>query len=133
MTTNDFPPQLVLQQLIQSSQITQCIYVAAKLGIADLLKDGPRSSEELAQVTGTHAPSLYRVLRLLTATGLLTEGEAHSFALTPLGTYLQTSVPGSLRNMALGYGEKPFWPVCGALLHSAETGEPSIQHVFGCV
>ena len=113
MTTNDFPPQLVLQQLIQGFQVTQCIYIAAKLGIADLLKDGSRTSEELAQVTGTHAPSLYRVLRLLTVVELLTEGEAHSFALTSLGTYLQTGVPGSLRNMALAYGEKPFWPVWG--------------------
>jgi hypothetical protein len=38
MTTNDFPPQLVLQQLIQGFEVTQCIYVAAKLGIADLLQ-----------------------------------------------------------------------------------------------
>jgi hypothetical protein len=131
MTTNDFPPQLFLQQLIQSFQVTQCIYVAAKLGIADLLKDGPRRSEELAKATGTHAPSLYRVLRLLTAVDLFTEGEAHSFALTPLGAYLQTGVPGSMRTMALAYGEKPFWPVWGALLHSVETGEPSFQHAFG--
>jgi hypothetical protein len=80
---------------------------------------------------GMHAPSLYRVLRLLTAVDLLTEGEAHSFALTPLGTYLQSGVPGSLRTMALAYGEKPFWPVWGALLYSVETGEPSFQHVFG--
>jgi hypothetical protein len=61
----------------------------------------------------------------------LTEQEAHSFALTPLGTHLQTGVPGSLRNMALAYGEKPFWPVWGALLHGVQTGEPSIQQVFG--
>ncbi|GAC1591762.1 MAG: methyltransferase [Ktedonobacteraceae bacterium] len=131
MTTHDFPPRLVLLQLIQGFQVSQCIYVAAKLGIADLLKDSPRTSEELAQVTGTHAPSLYRVLRLLTAVDLVTEGEAHSFALTPLGIYLQSGVPGSLRHMALAYGEKPFWPVWGALLHSMETGEPSFQHVFG--
>ena len=108
MTANDFPPQLVLQQLIQGYQVTQCIYVATKLGIADLLKDGPRSSEDLAQATGTHAPSLYRVLRLLTAVDLLTEGETHSFALTPLGTYPQTGVPGSMRNTALFYCDKPF-------------------------
>jgi len=131
MTTNDFPPQLVLQQLIQGFQVTQCIYVAARLGIADLLKDGPRTSEDLAQATGTHAPSLYRVLRLLTATGLLTEQEAHSFALTPLGTYLQSGVPGSMRETVLCYSEKPPWHVWGALLHSVETGEPSFQHVFG--
>jgi hypothetical protein len=131
MTTNDSPPQLVLQQLIQGFQVTQCIYVAAKLGIADLLNDGPRSSEDLAQATGTHAPSLYRVLRLLTAVDLLTEGEAHSFELTPIGTYLQTGVPGSMRNTVLCYSAKPFWHVWGALLHSVETGEASFQHVIG--
>lgn len=95
-TTNNYPPQLALQELIQGFQVTQCIYVAAKLGIADLLKDGPRSSEDLAQATDTHATSLYRVLRLLTAVGLLTEGGSHSFALTPLGAYLQTGIPGSM-------------------------------------
>src|SRR5260370_10443823 len=131
MTTNDFPPPLVLQQLIQSFQVPQCSHVRVKLGIADLLKDGTRSSEELAKAPGPHAPSLYRVLRLLTAVDLFTEGKAHSFALTPLGAYLQTGVPGSMRTMALAYGEKPFWPVWGALLQSVETGEPSFQHVFG--
>lgn len=113
MTTNDFPPRLVLLQLIQGFQVPQCIYVVAKLGMADLLKDGPRNSEELAKATRTHAPSLYRVLRLLTTVDLFTEGEAHSFALTQLGVYLQTGVPGSLRTMALAYGEKPFWLIWG--------------------
>ena len=131
MTTNDFPPQLMLQQMIQGFQVTQCIYVAAKLGIADLLKDGPRTSEELAQATDTHAPSLYRVLRLLSAVDLLIEREAHSFALTPLGAYLQTGIPGSMRDRVLLYCEKPFWHVWGDLLHSVETGEPSFEHVFG--
>lgn len=130
MTTNNYPPQLVLQQLIQGFQVTQCIYVAAKLGIADLLKDGPRTSEELAQATGTHAPSLYRVLRLLTSTDLLTEGETHHFALTPLGAYLQTGVPGSMHDTVLLYCDKPIWHVWGDLLHSVETGETSFQHVF---
>jgi O-methyltransferase domain/Dimerisation domain len=131
MTTNEFPPQLVLQQLIQGFQVTQSIYVAAKLGIADLLKDGPRRSEELAKATCTHASSLYRVLRLLTAADLLTEGEAHSFALTPLGTYLQTGVPGSMRDTVLFYCDTPFWQVWGDLLHSVETGETGYQHLFG--
>ena len=131
MTTNDFSPQLALQELIQGFQITQGIYVAARLGIADLLKDGPRSSEDLAQATATHAPSLYRVLRLLSAVGILTEGDAHSFALTPLGNYLQTGVAGSLRHTVLAYGDTAMWQVWGALLHSVETGEPSYEHVFG--
>ena len=131
MTTINIPPQLELQQLIQGFQVTQGIYVAAKLGIADLLKDGPRTSEELARVTGTHAPSLYRVLRLLTAVDLLTEGQHHSFALTPLGTYLRTGVPGSMRDTVLLYADQPVWQVWGNLLHSVQTGEPSFAHVFG--
>lgn len=131
MQTNDIPPQLALQELIQGYQVTKCIYVAAKLGIADLLKDGPRTSDELAQVTGTHAPSLYRVLRLLSAAQLLSEGEAHDFTLTPLGTYLQTGVPGSLRTTALHFGGEPTWQVWGALLHSVETGQSAYQQVFG--
>jgi O-methyltransferase domain/Dimerisation domain len=131
MTTNDFPPQLVLQQMIQGYQVTQCIYVAAKLGITDLLKDGPRTSEDLAQVTDSHAPSLYRVLRLLTAVDLLTEGEGHSFALTPLGAYLQTGVPWSSHDTVLFYCDSAFWQAWGDLLHSVETGETAFQHLFG--
>lgn len=130
MPTTDFPPQLVLQQLIQGFQVTQSIYVAAKLGIADLLKNGPRTSEELAQATGTPAPALYRVLRLLSAVDLLTEGPAHSFALTPLGAHLRTGVPGSMRDTVLFYCDKP-WQVWGDLLHSVETGETGYQHLFG--
>ncbi len=131
MNTNDYPPQLALQQLIQGFQVTQCIYVAAKLGIADLLKDGPCSSEELAQATDMHAPSLYRVLRLLTAVDLLTEGETHSFALTSLGTYLQTGIVGSMRDTVLFYCDTPFWQAWGDLLHSTETGVTGYQHLFG--
>jgi O-methyltransferase domain/Dimerisation domain len=131
MTINDVPPPLVLQQLIRGFQVTQCISIAAKLGIADLLKDGPMSSEELAQATATHAPSLYRVLRLLTAVDLFTEGEGHQFALTPLGASLQTDIPGSVRNMALFFGDTATWQIWGNLLHSVQTGEPAYQHVFG--
>jgi hypothetical protein len=117
--------------MIQGFQVTQCIYVAAKLGIADLLKDGPRTSEEMALATSTNAPSLYRVLRLLTAVDLLREEEGHSFALTPLGTYLQTGVPGSMHDTVLCYCDTPVWRAWGDLLYSAETGKTGYEHVLG--
>jgi O-methyltransferase domain/Dimerisation domain len=129
--TDDPPPQLVLQELIQGYQVTQCIYVAARLGIADLLSDGARRNEDLAQATGTHAPSLYRVLRLLTAVNVLIEVEPHSFALAPLGTYLRSGVPGSMRSTALLYGDAVFWHSWGDVLHSVETGEAAFDHTFG--
>jgi hypothetical protein len=131
MTTTKIPPQLELQRLIQGFQVTQCIHVAAKLGIADLLKDGPRTSEDLAQATGTDASSLYRVLRVLTAVHILTEGESHAFALTPLGAYLQTGVPGSMHDTVLCYCDTPVWRAWGDLLYSAETGKTGYEHVLG--
>jgi hypothetical protein len=55
--------------LIMGFRVSRTIFVAAKLGLADLLQDGPRTSEQLARTTGTHAPSLYRVLRALVSIG----------------------------------------------------------------
>jgi hypothetical protein len=58
--------------------------VAAELGIADLLKDSPRTIDNLAQATGAHPPSLYRLLRLLASEGVFIEQEQGQFALTPV-------------------------------------------------
>jgi hypothetical protein len=73
-------------RMIQGLHISRAVYVAAKLGISDLLADGPRSSADLAQVTRTHAPSLYRILRLLAALNVLREQPPRQFALTALGS-----------------------------------------------
>src|SRR2546429_607402 len=54
--------------------VTQSIYVAARLGIADLLKDGPKTSDELARATNTNGPVLYRVLRALAGLGIFANG-----------------------------------------------------------
>src|SRR6516164_6519562 len=88
-------------RMIQGLHISRAFYVAAGLGIADLLADGPRASAELAQLTKAHAPSLYRVLRLLAALNVLREQPPGQFALTPLGERLRTGVPGSLRYWAI--------------------------------
>jgi hypothetical protein len=88
-------------RMIQGLHISRAIYVAAKLGIADLLANGPRSSGDLAELTKAHAPSLHRVLRLLGALEVLREQPPGYFALTPLGERLRTDVPGSLRYWAM--------------------------------
>jgi methyltransferase family protein len=58
----DVPPQVTMLQIISGFWLSRAVYIAAKLGLADLVKEQPRSAEELAQATVTHAPSLYRVL-----------------------------------------------------------------------
>ncbi|GAA6620103.1 methyltransferase [Scytonema sp. NUACC26] len=123
-------PELLLQ-MSNGTFVTQTIYVAAKLGIADLLKDGAKSSDELAKLTDVDAQSLYRLLRALSSHGIFAEGENRQFQLTPLGECLQTDIPGSMRDFAIILGEPWFWQVCGSLLHSVKTGKNAFENVFG--
>jgi DNA-binding IclR family transcriptional regulator len=71
-------------QLMTGFWLSRAIYVATKLGIADLLKEEPKDSGELAKATGNHEPSLYRVLRALASAGIFAENALGRFALTPL-------------------------------------------------
>jgi ubiquinone/menaquinone biosynthesis C-methylase UbiE len=108
---------------------TQVIYVAAKLGIADLLEHGPKTSDELAISTGTHAPSLYRLLRALANLEVFEEDETGCFSLTPLGQCLVSSTPGSMRARAIIGGEE-FYSAWADLLNSIQTGDSAFDHVF---
>jgi hypothetical protein len=117
--------------MIGGYRLTQLLYVAAKRGIADLLYDGPQSSQALAQATQTHPRALYRVLRALASLGVLAEDQAQCFHLTPLADLLRTEVPGSLRDYAIFYGEERIWHAEGALLFSVQTGQAAFNHVHG--
>lgn len=124
------PPEMALLQLVTGYWVSQAIYVAARLGIADLLKDGAKSSEELAAATGTHAPTLYRLMRALVSVGLFTETDGGRFELTPVGAALQSSA-GSARSMTIHLLEKPSWQAWGELMHSVRTGETGFLHAHG--
>lgn len=124
-------PRNAMLHMIHGFMLSQAIYVAAKLGLADLLQDGARSSQELACSTCMHEPSLYRVLRALAAIGVFTETEAGLFGLTPLGETLRTDAADSLRSMAAFMGGQCNWQAWGDILHSIKTGEPAFEHVFG--
>ena len=87
MTSN---PWLNLLGLINGFQVTQAIHVASTLRIADHLKGGSRSAEELATITQSHAGALYRLLRALAAVGVFEEDENRRFTLTPMGDGLRT-------------------------------------------
>ena len=115
--------------LLNGYQDTALLYAAAKLGLADLLAKGPKTSEELAAMTGAHAPSLRRILRGLVVVGMCFE-EEERFGLTRLGQMLRTGVEGSLRDQALVCGDQ-YMVAWSALVHSAMTGETAFAHVFG--
>jgi hypothetical protein len=123
-------PQQAILQMTRGFEIAQCIFVAAQLGIADLLKDGPKSCEELVTATETDRDALYRLLRALVSMSILAENSSGSFQLTPLSACLLADAPGSLRNFILVRAEVDYacW---GQLLYSVRTGKSAFEHVFG--
>lgn len=127
----DVPPSAAMLQMISGFWISRAIYIAAKLGLADHLCDGHKTADDLAAATGTHAPSLYRVLRALASVGVFTEDEKRGFALTPLAETLRTDVPGSLRAFATVELGEEHYPAWGELLHSVKTGEIAFDRAFG--
>ena len=118
-------------QLISGFWISRCIYVAAKLGIADLLNNGPKSADELATATGADAPSLFRVLRALAAVGIVTQGKDNRFSSTSLLETLRSDTPGSLRAFAMTELGEEHYPAWGELLHSVRTGGIAFDQAFG--
>jgi hypothetical protein len=122
---------LELMRLINGYQISQVIHVAASFGIADLLKDGPRPSAEIAEATGPHARSMHRLLRALASAGVVEEQSDSRFSLTDIGECLRSDSPHSRVAWARQIGLSYAWQAWGELRHSLTTGEPAFEHLHG--
>jgi hypothetical protein len=131
LLSNDVSPAVALRHLSTGFWISKAIAVAAELGIADHLKDGPKTAEELAQAVGAHPGALYRLLRGIASVGVFAEGTQGHFTLTPLAALLLSDNPQSWRAAAIMNGEPWAWQPWGHLLHSVKTGGPAFEHVFG--
>jgi hypothetical protein len=125
------PPEAVMTQMAFGTLLTQGLYVAARLGVADLLAGGPRPVSELAEATATHERSLYRLLRSLAGAGVFTETGEQVFGLTPLAELLRSDVPGSMRNGIIFMGEHWHLQVWSNMMHSVRTGQPAWGHTHG--
>ena len=90
-----------LLDLIQSHRVTAVIYVAAKLGIAELLRDGPRSLDELARATGARHDALRRLLVTLSTIGICASVDPSRYSLTELGSALDGSAERSFKAWAI--------------------------------
>jgi hypothetical protein len=129
--TQTAPPHAQLVQMAHAHWVSQIVYVAAKLSLADHLANGPKSADEIAGETGTHAPSLYRLMRTLANLGILTEDVTRCFALTPLGEALKTGAPGSARATILTVASDWWVRGFGHLLYSVETGKSGFEKSLG--
>lgn len=117
-------------ELARGFQLSQCLFTATALGIPDLLKDGPKTCDELAQATQTHSPSLYRLLRVLVTIELVVELAPHQFAATPLASCLQADAPNSLKDFVLLRAEQ-YYLCWQDLTYSIKTGNSAFEKTFG--
>jgi len=130
-TVSTVPPPMQLFLLSEGVTIQAALTLAANLGIADLLAEGPKTSEALAIETSTHPPSLYRVLRLLSSFGVFSEIDPGLFAQTATSELLRTDTPASMRSWVRMTG-LPVWSETFAeALRSIKTGEPVLSQVVG--
>ncbi len=128
---NNVAPAQRLLEMIFAVANSQMIGVVARLGIADLLKDGPTSIEELAESTGTHVGALSQVMRALTSLGIFAETETGRFSCTPLAKPLQSESSNSYRSYAIAASSDYFLRMWSNILHSVNTGESAFEDVFG--
>jgi len=119
-----------LKDCLTKSWMTQALYVAAELGIADLLSQGPRTSEDLAAATNSHPSSLRRLLQALSTFDICRELKDGRFEMTSMGAQLAVDHPLSLRSWVLWWSHA-LWPVWGHLLDSVKTGESARKLLGG--
>lgn len=120
-----------LRNLIMGFRVSQLVYVAAKLGIADQLQGEPQAPGQLAHAVGADPRALHRLLRALASIGLFVETADGAFTLTPSAKLLQSDRDGSLRSVAILYGEEWVWQTYGRMLYSVQTGRPAFEETHG--
>ncbi len=117
-----------VQEAFSGYQLTQAIYVAAKLGIADNLYKSAKSCEELAAGMGTDTNALRQLLQLLNTFGIIAKDSANKFKLTDLGSLLRSDAPNSILGIVLSTNET--YKAWGNLLYSVQTGKAAFDQTF---
>jgi ubiquinone/menaquinone biosynthesis C-methylase UbiE len=128
MNSNELSPQAQLMKLIVGRWISKPIQVVAELGIADLLDDGPEDIEELARLSHTHAPSLYRIMRALASVGIFSEKENRKFELTPMAECLKTGAMKPIARLFHSDWGDETWT---HLLDTVNTGQTAFEIAHG--
>jgi hypothetical protein len=125
------PPAAQLMEMIFGFALSRSIAVAAHLGVADLLKDGPKSAHELAPAISAHPRSLYRLLRALAGAGIFAEDADGRFSLTPFSELLRSDSPQSLRAFAAMMADEVNFQMWAELPYSIESGKPAAPPKLG--
>ena len=125
------PPHVQVIQMATGLWVSKMMYAAAKLKLADHLTDGPKTAEELAGPTGSHAPSLNRLMRTLASVGVFSQLDGGRFGLTPLSEALKKGAPGAAHETVLTMAGPTFVAAFEEIVHSIETGKTGFEKAFG--
>ena len=117
--------------MLQGAWVTQALHVAAKLGIADALANGPLSADDVARRVNSDPGATYRLMRALASASLLKQRRDGRFALTRVGHKLRSDAPGTMAPMLEFIGHPRHWADWGSLQHSVQTGEPASDELLG--
>ncbi|WP_433305035.1 methyltransferase [Actinoplanes sp. CA-030573] len=119
-----------LTELADGFLVTQLLYAAAELRLADVLADGCADGPAVARAVGADPDAVTRILRGLCAAGVFAETDSGRFSLGPLGEYLRDGVPGSQRGPILARGAL-YYPAAVGLLEAARTGGNAFEQTYG--
>ena len=119
----------VLLEMMYGYQKSQGLFVAAKLGIADILSNGSKTADELAKATGVNSRSIYYLMRMLISVGVFSLEDNEKFCLNSLGKHLLTGTSDSLRGTVMAMGDEGY-QAWGNLLYGIKTGETAFNHTF---
>ena len=125
------PPPEVMFKMITGYWVSQTVGALARLGVCDLLVDGPRRADALASEVGADPSALFRVMRAAASVGVLRQHDDDQFSLTPIGETLRSNVPGSMRDMAIAQTAVGHWAPWGAFIDAVRTGETQSQKMLG--
>ncbi|HEY5847843.1 MAG TPA: methyltransferase [Microlunatus sp.] len=125
------PPPVGLLELASGFMATQTIYAAARLGLADVLADGPLSPSDIAAEVGSDPDGTHRLLRACAMFGVFSEGSDGRFGLTPLADVLRSGTSDSMRPVILMLGDSRYQGPWGRLTDTVESGTPGAEMQFG--
>jgi len=125
------PAPAAMMEMITATWISQAITVAAQLGVADALADGPLTIDQLAERVDTDADALHRLLRALIGRGVFCRRRDGRFELNSLAETLRSDAPVSMYSAARFYGSQEQRERWTLLADSVRTGTSVVPALRG--
>jgi C-methyltransferase len=125
------PAPAAMMEMIVATWTSQAITVAAQLGVADALSNGPLPIDELAARVGADPDALRRLLRALISKGIFRRRRDGRYELNSLARTLRSDAPISMTWAAQFYGsgeQRERWTM---MVDSIRTGRSVVPALRG--